>query len=85
MTLQCIAQVGQLVTGLQPPDPLGSRHYDCGSPPKGHAGISPAFDVVPDAQDESVHILNNVAAGQGPAQLDGQAQAAEGEDLDQPF
>ena len=85
MTLQCVAQGEQLVTGFHRLKPLGSLHHACGGPPQGHAGISPAFDVVADAPDGPVHILNNVGAGQGAAQLDGQAQAADGEDLVQPF
>lgn len=48
-------------------------------------GVPPAFDVAADLPDGPVHVLDDVGAGQRPAQFDRQSKAGDGEDFVNPL
>jgi len=56
-------------------------HEACRRPSFDLDPIAPAFDVSADLADGAVHVLDDVGAGQRPAQFDRQAKAGDGEDF----
>src|SRR3954447_21694602 len=73
----------QLLIGHQPPEAFLGFHH--ASTAQGHRGISPALHVAADLPDGAVHGLDDVGAGQRAAQLPGQPQADDTQDLIQSF
>ena len=81
MDLQGGGEDRQLLAGLQSPEALGRFHHAGGRPTQSHPGIAPSFNVAADAANGAVHILNDVGAGERPAQLGRKAETGDGEDL----
>ena len=70
---------------LQPPEALGGLLHGGAGPAERHPGVPPAFDVAADLPDGPVHVLDDVGAGQRPAQFDRQSKAGDGEDFVDPL
>ena len=75
----------QLLVGLQPPEPLGGFQHGGAGPAEHHRGIPPTFDVAADLPNSAVHVLDDVGAGQRPAQLERQPEAGDGKNFIQPL
>ena len=71
----------QLLVSHQPSEALLGFHHASSSPAQSHRGIPPALHVAGDLADRAVHVLDDVGAGQGAAQVLGQAQADDTQDL----
>lgn len=77
------SQGRQLLVRLEPPEALGGLLHGGAGPAERHPGVPPAFDVAADLPDGPVHVLDDVGAGQRPAQFDRQSKAGDGEDCRQ--
>ena len=78
----------QLLVRLEPPEPpeaLGGLLHGGSGPTERHPGVPPAFDVSANLPDGPVHVLDDVGAGQRPAQFDRQSKAGDGEDFVDPL
>ena len=74
-------QVWKVLAGFQSPEAFGRFKHGGAGPAQRHGGVLPPFDVVADLTDGAVHVLDDVGAGQRPAQLGRQAEAVDGEDF----
>ncbi len=84
MGLQGRAQNRELLVGLEAAEALLCFQHAGRRPAQGHGGMAPAFDVGADPADRAHHVLDDVGAGQRAAQLLGQAQTRDREDLIEP-
>ena len=63
----------QLLIGHQPSEAFLSLYHAGSGPARGHRAIPSALHNAGDLLDGAVHVLDDVGAGQGAAQLPGQA------------
>src|SRR3546814_7500468 len=75
MGCQGTTQARELLVGLEASEALGGLEHGGGGPAQRHAGVLPAFDVAADPADGAVHVLDDVGAGERPAQFGRQAVA----------
>ena len=58
------AQARELLVGLEAAETLGGLEHGSGGPAQRHGRVLPAFDVAADPADGSVHVLDDVGAGE---------------------
>src|SRR5512134_694521 len=74
-------QGGKLLVGLEPAKALGRFQHGGAGPAQGHGGVLPPLHVSADLTNGAVHVLDDVGAGQRPAQFGRQAEPGDREDF----
>ena len=71
----------QLLVGLEAPEALLRFQHARGSPAQSHLRVPPALHIPTYLANDAVHALDDVGAGQRPAQVRRQAEPVDRQDL----